>query len=184
MNIYYQSELYGKEITDSIARYLKNCLTVDKIKKIEIKCEKDRNIIDELTDKHLFIFSNIDCDFTYWITLVNNILKDINGKDVYLNIIDITCKKNFPITIESDEIISISKYGVKEWLSKLTIELLNNKTDIKLKDDYIKDCRKVVVHKVRGHYNSIEDFIDYFMWHSLKNDLLKIWNGESDNEKN
>lgn len=177
MNIYYQNEFYGKEIAYSIARYSTFCLNLKNIKLHEIRCGIGLKIIDNLDNTIVLLLTNRDHDCTYWITLVNNIISDIGESDSYINIVDLTWQTSLPISVFPGEMISISEYGCKNWLSELTSEFLKQKNSIRLKDEYIKGCYNFVKHEVFGkkNYGSIEEFIDYFRWSNLKNILLKTW---------
>jgi len=175
MIVYYQNELQGKEIADSIRRYLHYCLAIKEIKAIEIRCNIGKKLIDDWSNKHLLVFTNGDHDFTYWITLINNIISDIKEKEYYINIIDLTLQYDFPITVDSAQIVSILNDGCKDWLSKLTKKFLAQKNQIKLKENYIGNCKKTVQHFIKRNQMSIEDYINDKKWYELKETLLKHW---------
>lgn len=177
MNIYYQNEFYGREVADSIGRYLKVCLNLKNIEKFEIICEKNQKVINNSNTEHLFVFTNVECNCTYWIRLVNNMLKDVEKEDIFLNVIDLTMQRDFPMTTDTGEVISFKNYGCINWLSKVTVDYLNQKPKLKLKEDCVESWYGYVKHKVFDHniYSSIEDFIDSHEWYNLKDNLLEIW---------
>lgn len=118
INIYYQSASHGKEIANSLDRYLKY-----RLGKNVIKTEIDTNTEDipnNPTDVHYLLFTNLSANITYWGAILGRICKEIDNKEWQLKIIDLTFQKDFPIIADPEIIISCN--SCKDWLSKIMIK--------------------------------------------------------------
>lgn len=176
INIYYQAEFYGKEIANSLSRYLRYCLDEGNVVKIELDISSTK-IIDNLDHKHLIIFTSLEHDSTYWITLVDKILTYVNKEECYLKIIDLTWRTDFPIIAGSGAIISISNKECLNWLPKLN-DWSYKPVEIKLTDNIKKQFCNEIKHRMeksKGEYKSkLEKYINNFGWNdNLKASLIE-----------
>ena len=136
MHIYYQNDLFGKEIADSLSRYARYCLGENHIVKIELGMNSEK-ILNNISDNYILIFTNLTRDIKYWGMVIGKIIKKIKGKKWKLRIIDLTCADEFPILSEPEEVI-VSINECLDWLLRVTVVTDANEIEIRTTDDYLQ----------------------------------------------
>lgn len=136
MHIYYQNDLFGKEIADSLSRYVCYCLGENHIEKIELGMNSEK-ILNNTSDNHILIFTNLARDIKYWGIVIGKISKKIKGKKWKLRIIDLTWADEFPILSEPEEVI-VSINECLDWLFRVTVVADANEIEIRTTDDYLQ----------------------------------------------
>jgi hypothetical protein len=136
MHIYYQNDLFGKEIADSLARYVCYCLGENHIEKIELGMNSEK-ILNNTSNNHILIFTNLARDIKYWGIVIGKISKKIKGKKWKLRIIDLTWADEFPILSEPEEVI-VSINECLDWLFRVTVVADANEVEIRTTDDYFQ----------------------------------------------
>jgi hypothetical protein len=178
MILHYQNESHGREISHSIGRYLKYCLNVRGIESTEINVNGREKIIDDPNDIHILVFTSGLHDFTYWLTLFNNLKKDVNTQECCIHIIDLTWRHDFPITVSQGGAISILNDGYRTWLTKLTTKRLHRKTNLGVANSSLISFFKAVQHEIErpsSKYKSLEEYIKAYNWDYLEKYLLESW---------
>lgn len=136
MHIYYQNDLFGKEIADSLAIYARYCLGENHIVKIELGMNSEK-ILNNTSDNYILIFTNLTRDIKYWGIVIGKISKKIKGKKWKLRIIDLTWADEFPILSEPEEVI-VSINERLDWLFRVTVVTDANEIEIRTTDDYFQ----------------------------------------------
>ena len=177
INIYYQDEFYGKDIANSLRRYVRYCLSKEsvKIKELDINSIRFNTHPDH---RYYIILTSLEHKSTYWITLFDKIVTSMNEKECYLKIMDLTWRKGFPFRLSSESISSILEEGCVDWLAKFT-EWQYKPLKIELTSDILKQFCNDVEHdtkKGKGDYKSkLEKYIYVFGWNEdLKASLIYI----------
>lgn len=142
INVYYQSDLHGKEIADSLGRYLHYCLGGDVIK-TELSMNSEI-IINNPKDIHYLFFTNLYDSVKLWVAIIDKVSKEIEYKERKLKIINLTYQKDFPIIADPSEVI-ISSNSCKDWLSKIIIEK-PKKIIIKFAETYHNEIKANINH--------------------------------------
>jgi len=180
MIIYYQNEFNGKEIADSLGRYFKYCLDEKTVRLKELSIDITE-VIQDLNDKYLILFTSLEQhDTTYWITLMDTIVRNVNNQGCMLKILNLTMREDFPFTGHIENIVPCLNIEHSDWLEEIGMwsykALEIDLTDI-FKKQFCSDF-KIKIHrseKGKGDYkNKLEKFINQFGWNeNLKESLMK-----------
>jgi len=145
INIYYQDEFYGKEIADSLSRYICYCLEKNEIVKIVMSMNLEKFLNDD-DDYHILCFTNLMNDIKHWGTLIGKFEKKIKGKKWKLKIIDLTWRDDFPIVTKPEEVVISSIERCLDWLSRLTINIDAREIKIEIAPDYLRNYYEMIDH--------------------------------------
>ncbi len=146
INIYYQDIFYGKEIADSLSRYLFYCLEENRTVKTEISINSYK-LLENEDDYHVLCFQDLIDDIAHWGSLIGKLEKKVEDKKWKLRIIDLTLQNEFPIKTTPDHVvITASGHGL-DWLSRLTIVAEAEEMTIEASPDYLRTYYAAIEHR-------------------------------------
>jgi len=145
INIHYQTIYHGKEIADSLGRYIFYCLEENRPNMTEMSMNSHK-LLDNEDDYYILCFTDLMHDILLWGSFIGKLEKKVVGRKLKLRIIDLSRQNDFPIKTSPEQVVITTNGHCLDWLSRLTILKDAEEITLEASPDYLRNYYAAVEH--------------------------------------